>query len=362
MKANHFTLDVQSIPPGELQGGIKKDEKIEFGSMFTDRMFQVTYTAEQGWAGPVIKKFANLSLSPAAMVFHFAQAIFEGFKAYYRADGKIGLFRARDNMKRMNRSAERLCMPPLDIEFAMHALKELIKLEKNWVPQRDGASLYVRPVMIATQPLIRLRPSLEYLFYIILFPAGRYPLNLDNPMRLMVEEKYVRAVRGGIGFAKAAANYVGTLLPGKQAIEKDYHQVLWLDGIEQRFVEEVGAMNIFFKYKDKLVTPALSDSILPGITRDSVLTMARQWNIETLEGRLDINQIIHDLKQGKITEVFSTGTIAVISPVQVLHFKGEDVVINDGKVGELTSKMHGYLTGIQYGKIQDPFGWTEIVC
>ncbi|HLP58758.1 MAG TPA: branched-chain amino acid aminotransferase [Candidatus Deferrimicrobium sp.] len=362
METNSYPLRIEEIAPGQLVGGIKEGEKFEFGNLFTDRMFQVKYNLETGWSDAVIKKFENFSLSPAAMVFHFAQEVFEGFKAYHRADGKIGLFRARDNLKRMNKSAERLCMPSFDVDFIVYSLKELIKLEKNWVPHTEGGSLYIRPVMIATQPLIRLRPSQEYLLYIIIFPAGQYMVNLENPAKLYVEEKYVRSIRGGTGFAKAGGNYGSSLLPAKEAHKKGFDQVLWLDGIERKYIEEVGAMNIFFVYKDKLVTPPLTDSILPGITRDSILTLARSWNMEVSEETLEINQVIDDIKTGKITESFCTGTIAVVCPVQLLHFKGRDALINQGKVGELTLKMYDHLTGIQYGKIADTFGWTEIIC
>ncbi len=354
-------LSIDKINPAQLKGGVKLGQKLEFGKEFADRMFQMRFTPDKGWQDAVIKKFENFSLSPAALVLHYAQTMFEGMKAYYRADGKIGLFRPRDNFLRMNTTAKRLCMPELDVDFAVTALKELLILEKNWVPKEAGTSLYIRPTMIGVDPKIGLKASEEYLFYIIMSPVGTYYKNGFAPVGIIVEEEYVRAVRGGIGSVKAGANYAASLYPGKKAQEKGFDQVLWLDGVEQRYVEEVGTMNIFFVYGDEVVTSALNGSILPGITRDSVLKLAKSWGLKTKETKLDIQEVVKDIKKGKITEAFGAGTAAVIAPVGHLNYQGKDIQIADGASGKITTKLYENLTGIQYGKLPDPFGWTEVV-
>jgi branched-chain amino acid aminotransferase len=361
MTKTKLEIKIKKIPGKELIGGLAKGQKLQFGKIFTDRMFQMHYTPATGWQDAVIKKYENFSISPAAAVLHYAQEIFEGLKAYYRADGHIGLFRARDNFLRMNISAERLCLPKIDVDFVLEALRKLLTMEKNWVPQQEGSSLYIRPTLIGIDPYIGLHSSEECLFYIIMSPVGMYYANGFEPVRIMVEEKYVRAVRGGIGFAKTGGNYAASIFTGEEAQKKGFDQVLWLDGVQQKYVEEVGSMNIFFKYRDKLVTSALNGSILAGITRDSVLKIAKLWGLETKEETLDINQIVQDIKSGQITEVFGAGTAAVISPVGLLHYRGENIEINKQSVGELTRKLYDYLTGIQCGKIADPFGWTEVV-
>jgi len=355
-------IRTEQISPGELRGGLAGGEKLDFGKTFTDRMFVMYFSAGRGWHDAVIKKYGNFEISPAATVLHYGQEIFEGLKAYYRADGRIGLFRAADNFRRMNASAERLCMPLLDIDFVLKALRELLTLDKNWVPHAEGSSLYIRPTMIGIDPLIKLKPSDSFMFYIILSPVGMYYANGFDPVHIMVEETYVRAVSGGLGYAKTGANYAASLLPGMEAARKGFDQVLWLDGVERRYVEEVGSMNIFFRYKDKLVTSALNGSILPGITRDSVMQMARHWGLPVEETQIDINMLISDINDGRVIESFGSGTAAVISPVGRLHYRDVDIAINDNRVGELTLRMYNELTGIQYGRVADPFGWTEIVC
>lgn len=354
-------LRIEHLPEHERKGGVKPGQELDFGKDFTDYMFQMRYTPGTGWHDAVIKKYGDFSLSPATMCLHYGQLIFEGLKAYRWADHRIAFFRARDNLKRMNSSAERMCMPVIDVDETCAALYRLIELEKDWVPHDEGSSLYIRPTMIGIDPVIRLKASEEYLFYIICSPVGMYYKNGLTPTRIIVEEEYVRAVRGGVGFAKTAANYAASLLPGKLAGAKGYDQVLWLDGVELRYVEEVGSMNIFFKYKDALVTSALNGSILPGITRDSVIQIARSWGIEVREEQVDINRVIADIKSGKIVEVFGSGTAAVISAVGLLSYRGKDVIIHDQEIGTFTMKMHDELTGIQYGKKPDPFGWTTVI-
>ncbi len=362
MTAIKLALSIEQIPTTELRGGVVPGTKLKFGEIFTDRMFIMRFTPQTGWTEAAIKKYGNLSLSPAAVVLHYAQEIFEGLKAYIRVDGSVGLFRARDNFERMNASAERMCLPKLDIDFTLDALRQLVTLEKNWIPQETGASLYIRPTMIGVDPYVGLRSAEEVLFYIILSPVGMYYADGFKPIKIMVEEQYVRAVRGGLGAAKTGANYAASLYPSVQAAKKGFAQVLWLDGVAQRYIEEVGSMNLFFCYGNKLVTSKLNGSILQGITRDSIIKIAKLWNIEVEERQVDINELVKDLASGKVTEVFGSGTAAVVSPVGLLQYKGTDYKVAQGEVGELTLKFYNYLTGIQYGKEKDPFGWTEIVC
>ncbi len=361
MSVSTKQLKINDIPQSELKGGVKSGGSFEFGKTFADRMFLMEYSPAAGWHDAVIKKFENFSLSPATMVLHYAQEIFEGLKAYYRVDGKIGLFRPKDNFLRMNVSAERLCMPTLDIDFVHSSLRKLIELEKNWVPQQEGTSLYIRPTMIGVDPLIKLKSSDNFWFYIILSPVGMYYKNGFNPTKIMVEDQYVRAVRGGLGAAKAGANYAASLLPGKKAVEKGYDQVLWLDGVEMKYIEEVGSMNLFFLYNDHLATSALNGSILPGITRDSVIQLSKKLGLEVREEALAIDQIVADIKDGKIKEMFGSGTAAVISPVSQIAYKGNNYVLKNEETGKFTRELYDQLTGIQYGKVEDPFGWTEII-
>jgi branched-chain amino acid aminotransferase len=356
-----MNLKIDPIPPGELKGGVVPGQIFDFGKAFSDRMLTMQYAPDQGWHDAHIGKFDNFSLSPATMCLHYGQLIFEGLKAYRRQDGRIGLFRARDNFARMNESAERMCMPVLDIEETYDAMAQLIALEKDWVPHDEGASLYIRPTMIATDPLIRLKASSNYLFYIICSPVGHYYANGMKPTAIIVEDSYVRAVRGGVGFAKTAANYATSLLPGKLAEAAGYDQVLWLDGVNLEYVEEVGSMNIFFKYKDRLVTSELNGSILPGITRDSVIQIAQSWGVQVDEEKISIRQLCEDIEAGSIEEMFGTGTAAVISSVGTLRYKNKDYTVGGSEPGAFSLKMYAELTGIQYGRSEDRFGWTTIV-
>lgn len=362
MASVKLALSIEQIPAKELKGGVAPGTKLKFGEIFTDRMFLMRYLPKTGWTDAVIKKYGNLSLSPAAVVLHYAQEIFEGLKAYKRVDGKIGLFRARDNFLRMNRSAEQLCLPQLDVDFVLAALRQLLVLEKNWVPQETGASLYIRPTMFGIDPYVGLRAAEECLFYMILSPVGMYYANGFNPTKIMVEEKYVRAVRGGLGDAKAGANYAASLYASVAAGDKGFDQVLWLDGVERKYIEEVGSMNIFFVFGKTLVTSAINGSILRGITRDSIIKIAQYWGLKVEERPIAIEEIISGIKSGEITEIFGSGTAAVVSPVGVLQYKAQDYQVAHGGVGELTQKFYDFLTGIQYGKEKDPFGWSEIVC
>ncbi len=328
-----------------------------FGRLFTDHMFVMDYTEGQGWHDARIVPYEPFAMDPAAMVLHYGQAIFEGMKCYRREDDGLQLFRPTDNLARMTRSAQRMGMPALDEETALEGLKQLINIEADWVPHRDGTSLYIRPTMISTDVGLGVHASRTYRFFIILSPVGAYYKEGLKPVSIYVEDEYVRAVRGGVGFTKCAGNYAASILAGDIAEKKGFSQVLWLDGVEQKYVEEVGSMNMMFAYGNKIVTPMLNGSILPGITRDSILKLARQLGYETEEGRLDIHQIFADAKSGKMTEAFGTGTAAVISPVGTLCMKDERVVLGDGGIGAISQKLYDTLTGIQFGRLEDKNGW-----
>lgn len=333
------------------------ESQLGFGRIFTDHMFLMNYEKGKGWYDPRIVPYGDFSMDPASMVLHYGQAIFEGTKAYRRADGEIQLFRPQANMARMSSSAQRMCMPALDEEMALEGLKKLIEVEKDWVPHQEGTSLYIRPTMIALDVQLGVHASNKYLFFIILSPVGAYYKEGLKPVGIYVEDSYVRAVRGGVGFTKCAGNYAASILAGEVAATKGYAQVLWLDGVEQRYIEEVGAMNMMFAYGKKIVTPMLNGSILPGITRNSVLTLAGQLGYEVEEKKIAIDEVFADIKSGKCTEAFGTGTAAVISPVGELCWKDEKLTVGDGNIGPVAQKLYDTLTGIQYGKLADENNW-----
>ncbi len=353
-------IEIHPVPPQERKAKPQPSE-LGFGQHFTDHMFIMDYIHNKGWHKARIVPYQAITLDPAALILHYAQAVFEGLKAYHGEDGQIRLFRPDMNARRLNASAERLCMPTIDPGFFIHAVKALVDLERDWVPRAQGASLYIRPTMIATEPALGVRPALEYLFFIITSPVGAYYKEGFNPVKIMVTDRYVRAVPGGIGYTKAAANYAASLKAAQEAQAQGYSQVLWLDARERRFVEEVGTMNIFFHFKDALVTPALSGSILPGVTRDSVIQLAREWDLEAQERPITIEEVIEGLEEGRLLEVFGTGTAAVISPVGVLHYKERDYTINQGETGPLARRFFEEITGIQYGTRPDTRGWTVTV-
>lgn len=338
-----------------------QDEKqLGFGKVFTDHMLLVNYDQSQGWHDWRIVPYGNFEMDPASMVFHYGQALFEGMKCYRNPSGGLQLFRPLDNFKRMNASAERLSIPTMNPEECLEGLTQLLKAEKAWVPKSEGTSLYIRPTMIATEPLLGVRASATYLFYIILSPVGAYYANGLAPVDIYVEDEFVRAVRGGIGEVKAAGNYAASLLAGEVAKKKGFAQVLWLDGVERKYIEEVGAMNMMFVYEDKrIVTPALTGSILPGITRDSVLQLGRKMGYEVSEEKMEISQVFEDIQKGKITEAFGTGTAAVVSPVGHLRWKETTVTLGDGQIGKISQQMYDTLTGIQLGKKEDTMGWVH---
>ncbi len=337
------------------------DAPLGFGQIFTDHMFSMDYVDGQGWINPRIEPYAPVCLEPSAMVFHYGQAIFEGLKAYKTAGGVIHLFRPQLNFARINISNDRMVIPPIDEAFCLYALKELLKIERDWIPTADGTSLYIRPFIIATDPHLGVRPAHTYRFMIILSPSGSYYPQGLAPVNIYVEEEYVRAVKGGTGYAKTPGNYAASLIAQAKAYKAGYVQVLWLDGVHRRFIEEVGSMNVFFVIDGKLVTPALNGSILPGITRRTVLELAKQLGIETEEREIAIDELITLAKSGRVNEVFGSGTAAVISPVGELRYKDEVMTFNDGKIGPLSQKFYDIITGVQYGTRPDEYGWIEQV-
>lgn len=337
------------------------ESKLGFGHIFTDHMFIMDYKDGKGWHNPRIVPFGPLSLSPATMCLHYGQEVFEGLKAYRTTEGKIQLFRPEENFKRLNVSNGRLVIPEIDEEFALHALNELIKVDQDWVPHSDGASLYIRPFIISVDPFLGVKPASEYMFIIIMSPSGAYYASGLDPVSIYVESNYVRAVRGGMGFTKTAGNYAASLIAQNEAHEQDYSQVLWLDGVEKKYIEEVGAMNIFFKIDGEIITPALHGSILSGITRKSALELCKSWGMKVSEKRITIQEVADAYDNGKLEEVFGTGTAAVISPVGKLKWQDKVMIINDNKIGEVSQKLYDTMTGIQYGKIKDEFGWIKEV-
>jgi branched-chain amino acid aminotransferase len=335
------------------------DSKLSFGTIFTDYMFNMDYNPQDGWHNPRIEPYASLDMDPATMMLHYGQGVFEGLKAYRTEAGAVQLFRPRDNFKRLNNSSRRLCIPEIDENLALDFLKKLLTIEKDWVPSAPGTSLYIRPTIIATDPFLGVRASHTYRFFIILSPVGAYYAEGFNPVKIWVTRHYVRAVRGGVGEAKTPGNYAASLYAAEQAHKHGYTQVLWLDGIEQEYIEEVGAMNIFFVINGELITPMLNGSILPGITRDSVMGLAKMWGIKVSERKIGISEVIDVHASGKLDEIFGSGTAAVISPVGEIKYGDTVITVSDGKVGAMAKKFYKELTDIQYGKTKDYAGWIE---
>jgi len=338
------------------------EENLGFGDIFSDHMFVMKYEEGKGWHDPCIRPYSKIELDPAAMVLHYAQAIFEGLKAYRRMDGGINLFRPWENLKRFNRSARRMCMPEINEEFVLDCMKRLILIDKDWVPKNKGTSLYIRPFMFATEPHLGVRPSKSYLFFIITGPVGAYYKEGFNPVKIYVEDKFVRAAPGGTGDVKTGGNYAASLYSSEMAKKKGFTQVLWLDAVERKYVEEVGTMNVFFVIEDELITSPLTGTILPGITRDSVIHIARDWGIKVTERRISIDEVIESIEKRRLKEAFGTGTAAVISPIGQITYKGRDYIINGGKTGSLAKRLYDEIVSIQYGYKDDPYGWIERVC
>lgn len=351
-------MNVQMNLAANLKAKPTDESKLGFGKLFSDHMLLINYTEGKGWHDARIEPYGNLSLDPACQVLHYGQEIFEGMKCYRTPQGDFNLFRPMANFERFATSAERMGMAPLPPEMGMETLQALLSVDKEWTPHSEGTSLYIRPTMIATDPFLGVSASQTYLYYVLLSPSGAYYASGLAPVGIYVEDSYVRAVRGGVGFAKTGGNYAASIMAGKKAKHSGYAQVLWLDGVHQRYIEEVGAMNMMFVYEDKkIVTPVLNGSILPGITRDSVLKLAKKLDYETEELRMDVNDVFEDIKAGRITEAFGTGTAAVVSPVNKLCFKGQEVGIGDGGIGKITQRLYDTLTGIQFGKLEDNMDW-----
>lgn len=326
---------------------------IPFGKVFSDHMFIVEYK-DGKWQTPSIQKYDRIEMSPALLSIHYGQSIFEGMKAYKNSQGEMYLFRPEDNINRMNKSAERMCMPPIPTDMFLNGLKELIKIDQNWIPDSPGSSLYIRPVYFAADEFIGVRPSETYKFIILTCPVTTY---YSEPVKVLVETEYSRACPGGTGFAKAAGNYAGALYPAKLAQQKGYHQLIWTDAISHEYVEESGTMNLMAVIDGKLYTPELSTTTLAGVTRDTVLTVARAWGMEVIEKRLKIAEIIEGIESGKLTELFGTGTAATIAHIILLGYQGKDYDLPALENREFSNKVSGYLDNLRTGQIDDPFGW-----
>lgn len=333
------------------------EDKLQFGKTFTDHMFVMDYAAGKGWHDARIVPYAPFELDPSSMVLHYGQAIFEGLKAFRDINGRITMFRPRDNFLRMNRSAKRLCIPQIDVDFVMQALVRLIEIEKDWVPSAEGTALYIRPFIIATDPYLGVKVSDTYKFLIILSPSGPYYKNGFQPISLYVENYYTRAAEGGTGEAKCSGNYAASLIASDKAKELGCDQVLWLDAKEKRYIEEVGSMNMFVVIGGEVLTASLDGTILPGITRDSIIKIFKDKGYKVTERKVSLDEIIGALKENRLDEAFGTGTAAVVSPVGKLRIGDEEYVIGDGKTGKITQMLYDTLTGIQRGKIEDKFGW-----
>ncbi|MDR1778972.1 MAG: branched-chain amino acid aminotransferase [Clostridiales Family XIII bacterium] len=331
---------------------------LEFGNVFTDHMFLMDYKEGVGWYDARIVPYGPIPLDPAACVLHYAQEMFEGLKTYKTKDGQVQLFRPDMNAARTNKTNERLCIPLIDEEFYVDAIKALVEFDKDWVPELEGTSLYIRPFIFGNEPFLGVRPSHTYIFCIILSPVGSYYKGGMAPTKIFVEDEYVRSVRGGTGFAKIGGNYATGLASQEKAHQLGFTQVLWLDGKEHKYIEEIGTSNAFFVMDGVVYTAPLEGTILPGITRDSVIQLLKDWNVPVKEERFTIDDVVAAHEAGKLDEVFASGTAAVISPVGELRYVDKDMIINDGKIGALSQKLYDAITGIQSGTEPDAHGWT----
>jgi len=319
------------------------------------------YTAGKGWHSARIQPYGPFSLDPACAVLHYAQEIFEGLKAFRRSDGRIALFRAADNVRRFNRSAARMCMPEVDAAFFLDAIRQLVRLEADWVPHSPGTALYLRPTMIATDPYLGVKPSDNYLCYVILSPVGAYYKGGFSPVKIWISDEYVRAALGGTGEAKTGGNYAASLKASMEAASRGFDQVLWLDAEQRKYVEEVGSMNICFLLDGKVVTSPLRGTILDGVTRRSILALVRDLGVPVEERALSVDEIFAGIDSGRLTEAFGTGTAAVVSPVGQFTYRERTATLGNGQVGDFTMKLYETLTGIQYGRLPDPHGWVELL-
>ncbi len=333
------------------------EDKLGFGIFFSDHMLHMDYQKGEGWHRVRIEPYGSLSLDPASLALHYGQQIFDGLKAFRSGEGAVRLFRPREYLERMNRSSARLCMPGVDVESTLEALRALVRIDSDWVPKKRGASLYIRPVILATEAALGVKVSDEYSFFVLTGPVGPYYAEGFNPTKILVTDRYVRAVRGGIGEVKTPGNYAASLMAAEEAYEQGYTQVLWLDACSRSYVEEVGTSNIFFYLNGVLVTPPLKGSILPGVTRRTVIELAGNWDIPVEERPISIEEVIESIGKGTLGEIFASGTAAVISPVGQIGYQGTDYTVNQGAVGELAQRLFDEITGIQYGERPDPHGW-----
>lgn len=352
---------IETAPPEQRRPKPTDESALGFGKIYSDHMFTMRWTSHDGWGEPTVKPFANLELSPASLVLHYGQTIFEGLKAYRNRKGAVNLFRAADNAARFNRSAVRLDLPEVDPAVFIDAIEELLELDHEWIPRSHGTSLYVRPTMVATEPYIGLKSTQEALFFVITGPVGAYYPEGFNPVKITVSDRYSRAGPGGLGSAKTAANYAASLKAEKEALARGFTQVLWLDAAERRYIEEVGSMNILFKIGGTVVTPPVGDTILAGITKDSVLKLLGQWDVPVEERPITIEEVLDAHADGTLEEVFGAGTAAVISPVGSLDYKGRTLHVANGGTGLFAERLFDELMGIQYGTRPDPFGWIHEV-
>ncbi len=339
-------------------GVMPPENELGFGKVFTDHMLIVDYSHDKGWHDARIVPFGRISLHPASTVLHYGAEIFEGLKAYRRADGGVQLFRPMENIKRMNRSAERMSLPEMDEQDMFELLTTFVKLEEKWVPKSFGTSLYLRPYMFGNDEALGVHAVHNATFMIIASPSGSYYKEGINPVGIMIENEDVRTVRGGTGYAKCGGNYAASTRAGERASKKGYSQVLWLDGVERKYVEEVGAMNVMFKINGEIVTPMLTGSILPGITRKSCIEVLKSLGYKVTERLVSVDELVSALKDGSLEEAWGCGTAAVVSPIGKLAIGDEEYVVGGGKIGEVTGKLYDVLTGIQWGKCEDPYGWV----
>lgn len=337
------------------------DQPLAFGRYFTDHMLVMEHTPEKGWGDPVIEPYRPLSLDPASLVFHYGQAIFEGMKAFHGVDGKIRLFRPECHVARLNRSARRICIPEVNEEVLLEGLCALVKVDADWIPPAEAGALYIRPFIIANDPLLGVHASKHYQLLVIASPVGSYFANGFKPVKIKACTEYARTCPGGVGEAKVAGNYAASLLAGEEAKKEGYEQVLWLDGVERKYVEEVGSMNIFFKIKDEVVTPELLGTILPGVTRRSSIELLKKWGVPVSERRISLQELAAASESGKLKEIFGTGTAAVISPVGEIAWGDRKITPESPEVGETTARLFQAITDIQYGKATDEMGWTKVL-
>lgn len=337
------------------------DASLSFGKVLTDHMFMMNYTAGKGWHDPRVVPYGPISLDPATQVLHYGQAIFDGLKAFRGEDGQIRLFRAQRHAERLNKSAKALCIPEMDADLVRRSFEAIVSVDHEWVPHAKGTSLYIRPTVIATDVMLGVHPSSTYTYFVICSPVGAYYKEGVKPVRILVSDNHVRAVQGGLGEAKTAANYAASLSAQMEAEEAGYTQVLWLDGVERKYIDEVGTMNIMMQIGDEVITPPLAGTILDGVTRNSCLQLMRDWGMKVSERKVSIDEVMAAGRAGTLREMWGTGTAAVVSPVGELGYKGEKLSIGNGHTGLLTQKLYDAIVGLQYGTAADPHGWMSVV-